>query len=67
MRSKVSDLRGLSLDDLIAKVRELNDELFKIRMQIATGSISNKHAIVSKRRELARVKTILNEKLGGAQ
>ena len=67
MRSKASELRGLSLDDLIAKVRDLNDELFKIRMQKATGSINNKHAVVSKRRELAKVKTILNEKLGGAQ
>ena len=67
MRSKASELRALTLEDLIAKVRELNDELFKIRMQKATGSINNKHAVVTKRRELAKVKTILNEKLGGAQ
>lgn len=67
MRSKASELRGLSLEDLIAKVRILNDELFKIRMQKASGSVNNKHAFVSKRRELAKVKTILNEKLGGAQ
>ena len=67
MHSKASELRALTLDDLIAKVRELNDELFKIRMQQATGSINNKHAVVTKRRELAKVKTILNEKLGGAQ
>ena len=67
MHSKASELRALTLEDLIAKVRELNDELFKIRMQKATGSINNKHAVVTKRRELAKVKTILNEKLGGAQ
>lgn len=67
MRSKASELRGLTLDDLIAKVKDLNEELFKIRMQKATGSVNNKHAVVTKRRELAKVKTILNEKLGGAQ
>jgi len=67
MHSKASELRALTLEDLIAKVRELNEELFKIRMQKATGSINNKHAVVTKRRELAKVKTILNEKLGGAQ
>jgi len=67
MRSKASELRGLTLEDLIAKVKELNEELFKIRMQKATGSVNDKHAVVSKRRELAKVKTILNEKLGGAQ
>ena len=36
-------------------------------MQSSVGSINNKHAIVTKRRELAQVKTIFNEKLGGAQ
>ena len=67
MRTKASELRGLTLDDLIAKVKVLNEELFKIRIQKATGTVNNKHAIVSKRRELAKVKTVLNEKLGGAQ
>ncbi|MFH1223738.1 MAG: 50S ribosomal protein L29 [Pseudomonadota bacterium] len=66
-KQKVSELRGLSLDDVIAKVKLVNDEIFKIRMQQVTGSMSNKHGIVSKRRELARLKTILNEKLGGTQ
>jgi large subunit ribosomal protein L29 len=67
MRIKASELRGLTLEDLIAKVKVLNEELFKIRIQKATGTVNNKHAIVSKRRELAKVKTVLNEKLGGAQ
>jgi len=67
MPSKAGELRGLSLEDLIAKVKTLNEELFKIRMQKASGSVNNKHAVVTKRRELAKVKTILNEKLGGAQ
>jgi len=66
-KQKTSELRGLSLDDVIAKVKDVNDEIFRIRLQQATGSMSNKHGIVSKRRELARLKTILNEKLGGTQ
>lgn len=60
------ELRGLSIDDLAAKAKEINEDIFKTRMQMATGGVTNKHAIVTKRRQLARVKTVLNEKIGGA-
>ena len=64
-KSKASELRGLSTIDLNAKATEINADIFKTRMQSATGSITNKHEILKKRRDLARVKTILNEKIGG--
>ncbi|MEI6079150.1 MAG: 50S ribosomal protein L29 [bacterium] len=64
-KSKASELRGLSTVDLNAKATEINADIFKTRMQSATGSITNKHEILKKRRDLARVKTILNEKIGG--
>ncbi|MCX6112159.1 MAG: 50S ribosomal protein L29 [Proteobacteria bacterium] len=64
-RSKATELRGLSEIDLNAKAKEINEDIFKTRMQIATGGITNKHEILNKRRVLARVKTILNEKRGG--
>lgn len=63
---KSSELRSLSIDDLKAKVKDMNEEIFKIRMQNATGSVTNKVLTVTKRRDLARVKTVLNEKLRGA-
>ncbi len=63
--SVTKELRGLSLDDLNAKIKEISEDIFKTRMQFTTGSITDKHSIIIKRRELARVKTILNEKFGG--
>ena len=63
---KPSELISLSVDDLKAKVKDINEEIFKIRMQSATGAVTNKTLTVTKRRDLARVKTVLNEKLRGA-
>ncbi len=63
---KPAELRSLSVEDLKAKAKGINEEIFKIRMQSATGAITNKVLVVTKRRDLARVKTILNEKLRGA-
>ena len=66
-KSKAEELRALSINDLTARAKQINDDIFKTRMQMATGSITNKHAIVTKRRELAVVKTVLNEKIGGQE
>jgi large subunit ribosomal protein L29 len=62
--SKSLELRKLSVEDLKAKLNTYNEDLFKLRIQIATGSVKNKHSFIEKRKELARVQTILNEKLG---
>jgi large subunit ribosomal protein L29 len=64
-KSVTKELRGLSLEDLNAKINEISEDIFKTKMQVTTGNIADKHSIILKRRELARVKTVLNEKLGG--
>lgn len=64
-KSVAKELRGLSLEDLNAKIKEISEDIFKTKMQVTTGNIADKHSIIVKRRELARVKTVLNEKLGG--
>lgn len=64
-KSDTKELRGLSVEDLNAKIKEISEDIFKTKMQITTGSVSNKRSIIIKRRQLARVKTLLNEKLGG--
>jgi large subunit ribosomal protein L29 len=66
---KAVEIRKLSLEDLKNKVSSHSEEIFRLRMQISTGSVKDKHAIVKKRRELAKIKTILNEKqkLGDAK
>lgn len=62
---KARDLRKLSLEEISSKVSELNEEIFKLKMQKGLGTLNNKTIIVNKRRDLARIYTVINEKLGG--
>jgi large subunit ribosomal protein L29 len=59
---KTKDLRLLSEGELIHKEKELNEELFNLRFQHATGQLENTMRIPQVKRDIARVKTILKEK-----
>lgn len=59
---KAGELRDLSDDELRAKVKELQEELFNLRFQLATGQIENVARIRTVRRDIARVKTIQRER-----
>ena len=61
---KANELRALSQDDLAAKEKELTQELFNIRFQLHTGRLENTAKIDAVRKDIARVKTILQEKRG---
>jgi large subunit ribosomal protein L29 len=59
---KASELRG---KDEVALTKELNDLLkaqFGLRMQIATQQLNNTSQLKKVRRDIARVKTVLNQK-----
>ncbi len=60
---KARELRDMSVEELKEKEIELRQELFNLRFQKATGELSNTAALKRARRDLARVKTIINEKL----
>ncbi len=59
---KVEKVREMGEMELTAKDRELQEQLFKLRMQKATGQLDNPARIQQIRRDIARVKTILKEK-----
>jgi large subunit ribosomal protein L29 len=59
---KAKDLRLLSAGELVEKERELNEELFNLRFQQATGQLENLMRIPQVKRDIARVKTMLREK-----
>jgi len=59
---KARDLHLLSEGELLEKERELNEELFNLRFQQATGQLENVMRIPQVKRDIARVKTILREK-----
>ena len=58
---KVNELRKLSQADLAARERELKEELFNLRFQLATGQLSNPMRIKECKKDIARVKTLLNQ------
>jgi len=59
---KPKDLRLLSEGELLEKAKELNEELFNLRFQHATGQLDNVMRVPQVRRDIARLKTILKEK-----
>ena len=59
---KAAELRDLALDELGAKERELTDQLFRMRIQKSMGQLEVPAKVREVRRELARIKTILQEK-----
>jgi large subunit ribosomal protein L29 len=64
---RASALREKTLEELLKDEGDLQTQLFKLRFQQSTGQAENPHRIRGVRRDLARVKTILNEKRTAAQ
>jgi large subunit ribosomal protein L29 len=59
---KAVELRDMDAESLNVKVRELDDQLFRMRIQKSMGQLEAPGKIRNVRRELARVKTVLREK-----
>jgi large subunit ribosomal protein L29 len=60
--TKAVELRELDDDALEQKAKELDDQLFRMRIQKSLGQLEAPGKIRNVRRELARVQTILREK-----
>ena len=56
------ELRDLTEDELVEKLRESKEELFNLRFQMATGQLTNNRRLRVVRREIARVYTVLRER-----
>jgi large subunit ribosomal protein L29 len=59
---KMKELRDKSEGELNAREKELVEQLFKLRFQRATGRIENPMKMRQVRREIARIKTLINER-----
>jgi len=59
---KAAELRDLADEELRGKLLELQEELFNLRFQLATGQIENVGRIRMVRRDIARLKTIQHQK-----
>jgi len=59
---KPSELRAMTIDELMQKEQDLRKELFNLRFQQATGEIENPKRIYAVRKGIAKVLTIKTEK-----
>jgi large subunit ribosomal protein L29 len=59
---KVTEFRDLQVDELRQKEKEMDDQLFRLRIQKSMGQLEAAHKLKTLRRDLARVKTVLREK-----
>jgi large subunit ribosomal protein L29 len=60
--TKPAELRELTVDELRAKVKELDDQGFRMRLQKAMGQLESPIKVRTARRDLARIKTIIRQK-----
>jgi large subunit ribosomal protein L29 len=59
---KPAKVREMGLDELRTKERELQEQLFRLRVQKSLGQLDNAIKLRETRRDIARVKTVLKEK-----
>ena len=59
---KVNEIRNLTTDEIIAKIKESKEELFNLRFQQATGNLDKPSKIKDLRHTGARLKTVLRER-----
>ena len=59
---KVGEFRDLAVDELHQREKEMDDQVFRLRIQKSMGQLEAAHKLKTLRRDLARVKTVLREK-----
>jgi large subunit ribosomal protein L29 len=59
---KIGEIRDLGVEDLQARAKDLDDQLFRLRIQKSMGQLEAPAKLRTLRRDLARVKTILRER-----
>lgn len=59
---KARELREMSEEELESKERDLTEEVFNLRFQIAAGIAENPQILRNVRKDLARVKTVRRER-----
>jgi large subunit ribosomal protein L29 len=57
-----AEVRDLSDEDLLARLREAKEELFNLRFQVATGQLDNNRRLHTVRKDIARIYTVMRER-----
>ena len=57
-----AELRELTDEELVLRVREAKEELFNLRFQMATGQMDNNRRLRTVRHDIARIYTVMRER-----
>ena len=61
-RTTASELRELTDEELVLRLRESKEELFNLRFQMATGQLDNNRRLSTVRHDIARIYTVMRER-----
>jgi len=61
---KANELREKTVDELKQELQQQLQNQFKLRMQQATGQLTQTHLLKQARKDVARLKTVLRERAG---
>jgi len=67
--SNIEELRTMTDDELIGRLKDAKAELFNLRFQAATGQLESHGRLGAVRKEIARIYTVVRERelgIGGA-
>jgi large subunit ribosomal protein L29 len=59
---KTSEIRKMTSEEINAKIKETKEELWNLRFASSTGQVEKPHRIKELRHDVARMKTVLNER-----
>jgi ribosomal protein L29 len=60
---KIAEIRKLSTTELTTESTKLREEIAELKRRLSTGEVQNVRVIRNKRKDLARVLTVLGEQL----
>ena len=60
---KIAEIRKLPTDQLAAESTKLREEITELKRRLVSGEVSNVRAVRTKRKDLARILTVLSEQL----
>ena len=58
---KIAEIRKLSTDELTTETSKLRDEIIELRRRLYSGEVQNVRILRHKRKDLARMLTVLSE------
>ena len=62
MAVTATEIRELTEEELVLRLREAKEELFNLRFQMATGQLDNNRRLRTVRRDIAKIYTVMRER-----